>query len=431
VHQKKKMLRVLACFLLAASAFAAGSPRVSFAGHQVFRVTPGDEQQVRVVHAFQEEREDDLDFWMNAPHEPGFSMDVRVSPEDQQDVWNYFKNQGIPVEVSIPDIESLIQKEQAYTPEKGAACQDEYLTYDQMMAWVREVADKYSNICRLVKVGTSYEGRDLLAIEVNGRDNFNATAARAKKGFFMDGGIHAREWISPATNRWILRHILENYGSDSTVTEFVDKYQITIMPIFNADGYQYTHTTSRLWRKTRSPNSGSSCVGTDPNRNADGANWSGPGASNNPCSETYYGKSAFSEPEVKATWNYVKDLGNVEIYLNMHSYSQLLLQPWGYDTKAPPDQAEHKEAGKASVDAIKAVHGMTYRYGSTAVILYRASGGIADSLYNEGIVHSYVYELRDTGRYGFLLPASQICANSEEVWAGILEIVRVNNAHRP
>ena len=40
-----------------------------------------------------------------------------------------------------------------------------------------------------------------------------------------------------------------------------------ILPVANPDGYEYTKT-DRFWRKTRSPNEGSICIGTDPNREA-------------------------------------------------------------------------------------------------------------------------------------------------------------------
>ena len=65
----------------------------------------------------------------------------------------------------------------------------------------------------------------------------------------------------------------------------------------NPDGYTYSRDKDRLWRKTRSPNKGTSCVGTDPNRNF-GYRWqAGDHLTRHPCSHTYRGAQPFSEVE--------------------------------------------------------------------------------------------------------------------------------------
>lgn len=82
-----------------------------------------------------------------------------------------------------------------------------------------------------------------------------------------------------------------------------------------------------MWRKTRKPNSGS-CLGTDGNRNF-GFKWGVTGASSNPCSETYMGSSAFSEPETAAVRDYVTNIKDrVKLYMSVHSYGQYWLYPW-------------------------------------------------------------------------------------------------------
>lgn len=69
----------------------------------------------------------------------------------------------------------------------------------------------------------------------------------AKINSFFFIGIHAREWISSAVALYILRQLVENKSYRSLVSE-VDWY---ILPMINADGYEYSHTTDRLWRKSR------------------------------------------------------------------------------------------------------------------------------------------------------------------------------------
>ena len=83
-----------------------------------------------------------------------------------------------------------------------------------------------------------------------------------------------------------------------------------------------------MWRKTRSTNAGSSCVGTDANRNY-GYKYGTGGSSSSPCADTYKGPHAWSEPETKAMRDYIlpkKD--RFKIYVAVHSYSQLWLYPW-------------------------------------------------------------------------------------------------------
>lgn len=59
----------------------------------------------------------------------------------------------------------------------------------------------------------------------------------------------------------------------------------------------------------------------------------------------------------------------------------------------------------------------------------RTSGSSVDWAYNEGIKYSYTFELRDMGRYGFVLPASQIIPSAQETWLAlqvIMEYTRDN-----
>ena len=65
---------------------------------------------------------------------------------------------------------------------------------------------------------------------------------------WIDGGIHAREWISPATVLWTLKELVEGEDEDSELIKNLDWY---ILPVHNPDGYAYSREWDRLWRKTR------------------------------------------------------------------------------------------------------------------------------------------------------------------------------------
>jgi len=184
-----------------------------------------------------------------------------------------------------------------------------------------------------------------------------------------------------------------------------------------------------MWRKTRSPNAGSTCKGTDPNRNWDN-HWCVAGASRDPCSDSYCGKAAFSEAETKNVGTWVKAQGNIKGFVDFHAYSQLWMQPYGWTAAQPKDYAKQKALGDAAVAAIKATHGLTYREGSIYTIIYPASGSSADFAYDTAnVTYPYGVELRDTGAFGFLLPAAQIIPTGEEIWAAVVVMVNYILAH--
>ena len=69
-------------------------------------------------------------------------------------------------------------------------------------------------------------------------------------------GIHAREWIAPASCVYVINYLLTNYAADAAVRSLVDGVTWYIVPSANPDGYEYSHRYDRMWRKTRTPNPG-------------------------------------------------------------------------------------------------------------------------------------------------------------------------------
>jgi len=238
------------------------------------------------------------------------------------------------------------------------------------------------------------------------------------RAVWFNGGIHAREWISPATVLYMMDKLL----SDPTNEYYLDRLDIYVLPVFNIDGYVWTHNSDRMWRKTRKPNTGSTCVGTDPNRNF-ARGWGGQGSSNSPCSETYRGTAALSEAEVKNVVTFLaKDPTNVRFsgYIDFHSYSQLWLSPWGYTATLPPAWNLQNQLSYEAITALQTLYGTVFRYGNTYNTIYPASGVSNDHTYGElGILYSYAPELRDTGQYGFLLPPAQIVPSGEETFRAL------------
>ncbi|CAG0924175.1 unnamed protein product, partial [Notodromas monacha] len=237
-----------------------------------------------------------------------------------------------------------------------------------------------------------------------------------KTVIFIESQIHAREWITSATTTWIFNEILNNPEYASVLDEF----DFHFVPVVNPDGVAYTHTNDRLWRKTRSPND-NGCFGADPNRNWD-ASFGGPGTSDDPCSEIYHGASPFSESEVKAVSDYIlENSAAIAAFFDIHSYSQLVLLPWGDSADLPEDYDELYRVGKIFQDHVAILYGTEYITGNIADVIYLAAGGSVDWVKATAQVkYSHALELRDTGDYGFLLPPSQIIPSGEETLLGLL-----------
>ncbi|MCA9300023.1 MAG: hypothetical protein KDA28_13210, partial [Phycisphaerales bacterium] len=139
----------------------------------------------------------------------------------------------------------------------------------------------------------------------------------------------------------------------------------------------------------------------------------GSGSSGNQNDETYRGTGPFSEPETQVASAYVEGLSNLIGAIDFHSYSQLVLRPWGTTFADPPDVTVLRELGDLMAAEIFATYGMTYQ-SIPGIELYAAAGTAGDWFYGIEDLLGYSIELRDTGNFGFLLPASQIIPTAEE-----------------
>ncbi|XP_014671087.1 PREDICTED: carboxypeptidase B-like [Priapulus caudatus] len=177
-----------------------------------------------------------------------------------------------------------------------------------------------------------------------------------------------------------------------------------------------------MWRKTRSGPEyflGRECYGVDPNRNWEYM-WGGLGTSSNPCSDTYRGKTPFSEPETEIVAAFLKSHSNTIVaYLSFHSYGQWFLYPWGYDIVELEDWKDLDTLANDAASKLRVVYGTRYTVGNSAGLLYPAAGGSDDYAKSEGIKYAYTVELRDEGRYGFVLPANQIEPSGIETYEAI------------
>jgi len=375
---------------------------VRYDGHQVVRAIPVNRAQLQAIESLSP------DIWSHGVA-IGRSIDFRLPPDLIDDL----ADAGVSFEVLIDDVQALIDAETEWenTPTLGGSWFADYKTYAEHMAYLDTLAAVNPAIASTFLVGNSLEGRQIRGIRIGSSDP-NAPA------FVMQGCQHAREWVSPMVCQFVADHLVRQYGSDPDVTRLVDDVAFYIIPVVNPDGYVYTWGPDRLWRKNRR-NNGNGTFGVDLNRN-----WSvgfgGEGSSGQGNSETYRGTAAFSEPESAAVRDFVLGLNNRAVFLDIHSYSQLILAPYGWTPNLPADHALFEQLGADMRAIIGSVHGEDYVNGPCYSLLYPASGIASDWGYDAAGAIGFGFELRDTGQFGFILPADQIIPNGEEIVPAML-----------
>jgi len=266
-----------------------------------------------------------------------------------------------------------------------------YHTYASMVAELQALQANHPDMVRMESIGKTYEGRDIWAVKLSDDVTTNDTA---EPDILIDGGIHAREIMGVEVPLYVLNYLINNYGINETCTKYVNTREIWFVPMDNPDGHVYVEGNND-WRKNRRPTGGGN-IGVDLNRNfgymfgTDGA------TSPNPWDETYHGPYPFSENETIA----LRDLGLRQRFatqLSFHSYSELVLYPWGYTTTNCPDNAEFV----TMANAMAAFNGYTPMQASD---LYVAHGGSEDWFYANTSARSFVIEVDQQ----FYPPESQI-----------------------
>ncbi|XP_055527853.1 uncharacterized protein LOC129720401 [Wyeomyia smithii] len=400
----------LQALFLAASFLTISAEKARFDNYRLYQIQIDNLQQLEVLQAI-EQLSDGYNFWAEPAH-VNSRADLVVPPHKFAEFSELVDRYGFRADLKVSNLQQLFDDELRRTT-KEAFGWNAYYTLEEIYAWMDGLVAQYPTVLTAIVSGSSYEGREIRGVKVSYK--------AGNPGVFMEGTIHAREWVSAATLTWILNELLTS--SDESVRNIAENYDWYFFPVTNPDGYVFTHTSNRLWRKTRQPHS-ILCVGADPNRNW-GYNFMQGGASNVPCSDTYAGPEAFSEPETKSLSEYFSSVqSSISTYLSFHSYSQLLLLPYGHTTEPLDNYAEMMEVGTKAIQKLQERYGTVYKIGNIAEAIYIASGGSIDwikGIYQTPIV--FTYELRDTGTYGFVLPPEQIIPNSEETLDSIIVIL--------
>lgn len=337
-----------------------------------------------------------------------------------------------------------------------------YLTVAGIESSLQYLSAAYPSTCQLIQLPEqTWEHRTSRAIKLG-----KGTGAK-RPGVLFIGGMHARELVNPDLLISLALKLCQAYkagtglkfGNKSydaaSIQQIINKLDLFIFPLVNPDGRAFVQspTGDAMWRKNRNPNLGQSCRGVDLNRNFDFLWSSGIGTSSNPCSETFKGKQPFSEPETRNVRYLLDTYKNIATMLDIHSYSGLIMYPWGDDDEQTTNPAmnfynpaynglrgkvgdtTYKEyIPKADLnwfvqtcnrmrDGIKAVRGIAYMV-QPSVGLYPTTGTSDDYAYSRHFVdtgkHKVLAGVIETGRE-FQPPYAEALNIMTEISAGLIE----------
>lgn len=259
--------------------------------------------------------------------------------------------------------------------------------YAELEADVKALAAKAPDLVSVRSIGTSGGGRPIWGIRLN--TTARGDALSEKPGIIFLGTHHAREHLSTEIPLMLAQHLVEN-RQKADIKALLETRDIFIVPMVNPDGVEHDIRNGRyhMHRKNTRDN-GDGSIGVDLNRNY-AYRWGGPGASDDPDSDIYHGPSAFSEPETQAVKRLVdRHAANVKVLLSYHTFSELILYPWGGAYEDIED-SRALAAYKAMAGTMAEMTGYTPQKSSE---LYIATGDTTDWSWATHGIYSFTFEL--------------------------------------
>jgi murein tripeptide amidase MpaA len=266
--------------------------------------------------------------------------------------------------------------------------------YNQIVSKMIELEKKYPDKVKLEYLGRTFEGRDIVVMRIS--KNVNDEEGK-KKSILITGLHHAREWATGEAALNIAEKLLES--NDNELNKYLNDLDIYILPVVNPDGYEYSLKENAWWRKNKTKfNNG---MGVDLNRNyftpkdptlyrqpndKPDSTWDDYGASDSVYSDTYRGPYGSSEQEIKAISKLVNSK-QIDTVIDIHSYGNMILYPWGYTTNPTELDNIYKEVGKKMNNSVN----NSFRL-MQAIKLYPTTGSSLDYHHREGRF-SYTFEI--------------------------------------
>jgi carboxypeptidase T len=223
----------------------------------------------------------------------------------------------------------------------------DYLSVSAINRALSTMPVTFPDLCtKIILPEKSIELRSVLAVKLA-----KGTGPK-RRGVLFLGGVHARELINPDLLVALALKLCQAYTDGTgltfggkvfeadTIKLLIENLDIFIMPLVNPDGRAFVQQTTggdAMWRKNRNPNPGMPCKGVDINRNFDFLHASGIDTSTNTCSLLFKGVNPFSEPETRNVRHMLDTFPNIMGMVDIHSYSELILYPWGDDNNQTTD----------------------------------------------------------------------------------------------
>jgi carboxypeptidase T len=274
-----------------------------------------------------------------------------------------------------------------------------YHSYAEMVAELNKAVADHPAIVRRFSIGESYQHRQIWAAKISD----NVADDENEPEVLFDALHHAREHLTVEQALAVLRWLSDGYPSNSTVKRLVDTREIYIVFMVNPDGGEYDLTGSpyRGWRKNRQPNSGSSYVGTDLNRNYDYHWGCCGGSSGSTSSSTYRGPRAFSAPETRALRDFIDSrvVGGrqqIRTAITFHTAGEQVLWPYGYTyADVPVDMTADDHAALREIgERLAGKNGYRPMQSSG---LYITDGDEIDWAYGRHRIFMYTFEMYPRG----------------------------------
>lgn len=337
-------------------------------------------------------------------------VEALLSPEAYQRLLAEGRQVTIDQEGSAQLAADLAQVQQAVAADAqavntipGYAC---YRTVEETYSSLASLAAANPQLATWTDIGDSWEketpggaaGYDVQALKLT-----NSVIPGPKPRLLLMSAIHAREYTTAELATRFAEDLIAKYNVDPDATWLLDYFEIHIIPQVNPDGRKKAEAGA-LWRKNTDNNDGcnnSSTWGTDLNRNSS-FRWNTGGSSGVACNETYRGPAAASEPETKVVQNYASSIlldqrgpndsdaapaSAQDVFITLHSYSQLVLYPWGWTTAPAPNATQLQTLGR------KFGYFNGYEVCNGPTCLYGTSGTTDDFTYGEFGTASYTFEL--------------------------------------
>ncbi|XP_066141638.1 zinc carboxypeptidase-like [Euwallacea fornicatus] len=411
-------MKKLVVVILAAALSQVMAEKLRFDNHTLYRITPTTKELVEVLRQIEKEAYiTGYNFFSELGIE-NTPVDILVPPKHAQKFKDdILEHPDVKTELLNENIQGAIDAEGVRPASRANTFGwTNYYTLDEINRFLQDTAAANYSSVTLLKGGETYLGRDILGLKLQ------IGSQTGRQSVFIEANIHAREWITSAVATYLINELV--HSTDPEIRELAESYIWYIFPVTNPDGFAHSHTNNRLWRKTRTPYS-FLCFGVDPNRNWP-YQWMTGGASDSPCSDIYAGPFPLSEKSTRTLSEFIDSVGEELVaYISFHSYSQMLLLPYGHTTAHLDNYDEMMEIGRQAIIDLSKKYGTQYVVGNIAEIIYVATGGSMDTVKNKFQTPiAYTYELRDRGQNGFILPASEIIPTSIETIDSLVSIFK-------